>query len=246
LYESYGVPPSKCFFAPYSVDNDRFTGQAKQLRPMRAAIRSEWGIAPDAFCVLFCGKFIPKKRPDDLIKAAIKPGMSPRGRGLHLLFAGSGELGPALRAQTNVTYDAEASGSPMPNLAGKPLASFVGFLNQQEVSKAYVAADCLVLPSDHGETWGLVVNEAMASGLPCIISDRCGAAVDLGTAPSNRVFPCGNIENLAQCIADVCARRATTPNGSLLPESFSFATTIATVTKCAASLESFQSNRTHA
>src|SRR5262249_21925258 len=43
----------------------------------------------------------------------------------------------------------------------------------------YVAADCLVLPSDTRETWGLVVNEALASGLPCIVSDACGCAEDL-------------------------------------------------------------------
>jgi hypothetical protein len=42
-----------------------------------------------------------------------------------------------------------------------------------------VAADCLVLPSDHGETWGLLVNEALASGLPCLVSDACGCAEDL-------------------------------------------------------------------
>ena len=60
-----------------------------------------------------------------------------------------------------------------------PTASFVGFLNQSEISRAYVAADCLVLPSDATETWGLVVNEAMASGLPCIVSNACGCAEDL-------------------------------------------------------------------
>ncbi len=76
----------------------------------------------------------------------------------------------------------------------KPRASFAGFLNQTQVSNAYVAADCLVLPSDYDETWGLVVNEAMASGLPCIISDRCGCAPDLGNAGGNAVFSFGNIQ----------------------------------------------------
>jgi glycosyltransferase involved in cell wall biosynthesis len=42
-----------------------------------------------------------------------------------------------------------------------------------------VAADCLVLPSDAKETWGLVVNEAMASGLSCVVSNACGCAEDL-------------------------------------------------------------------
>lgn len=56
--------------------------------------------------------------------------------------------------------------------------TFTGFLNQGEISAAYAAADCLVLPSD-GETWGLVVNEAMACELPAIVSVSCGCSVDL-------------------------------------------------------------------
>jgi glycosyltransferase involved in cell wall biosynthesis len=42
-----------------------------------------------------------------------------------------------------------------------------------------VAADALVLPSDGGETWGLVVNEAMACGRACIVSDHVGAGPDM-------------------------------------------------------------------
>ena len=57
--------------------------------------------------------------------------------------------------------------------------SFAGFLNQSEIPLAYAAADALVLPSDAGETWGLVVNEAMACGRPAIVSDRVGCREDL-------------------------------------------------------------------
>jgi len=79
-------------------------------------------------------------------------------------------------------------------------------LNQTEVSQAYVAADCLVLPSGYNETWGLVVNEAMASGLPCIISDRCGCAPDLGKLSGNAVFSFGNISGLAERIVEVASQ----------------------------------------
>jgi glycosyltransferase involved in cell wall biosynthesis len=75
-----------------------------------------------------------------------------------------------------------------------PPASFTGFLNQSEISQAYVAADCLVLPSDYGETWGLVVNEALASGLPCLVSQACGCAEDLSICD---IFPLGDIDMLA-------------------------------------------------
>jgi glycosyltransferase involved in cell wall biosynthesis len=53
------------------------------------------------------------------------------------------------------------------------------FLTQEEMCGAYAAASCLALPSFHGETWGLVVNEAMACGLPVLVSDQCGCASTL-------------------------------------------------------------------
>lgn len=207
LYESYGVTADRLFHAPYCVDNDRFKQQAEALLPRRQELRQAWGIPDDAFCVLFCGKFIPKKHPHDLVKAAQILLDDRRLTNIHLLFAGSGELGGQLRAECHAVHDAEASisqfaarlRSPTPN-SQLPPASFTGFLNQTEVSKAYVAADCLVLPSDYGETWGLVVNEAMASGLPCIISDRCGSAEDLGGITPNQTYPFGNSTVLAECL----------------------------------------------
>jgi glycosyltransferase involved in cell wall biosynthesis len=75
-----------------------------------------------------------------------------------------------------------------------PPASFAGFLNQKEISQAYVAADCLVLPSDYRETWGLVVNEALASGVPCLVSQACGCAEDLSGCGT---FAPGDIETLS-------------------------------------------------
>jgi glycosyltransferase involved in cell wall biosynthesis len=198
LYESYGVRPSQMFSAPYCVDNTRFQQQAEALRPKRDQLRRAWGIPEGAFCPLFCGKFIPKKRPMDLVLAAQILRKSDPNSQIHLLFAGSGELGPELRSACSVAFDAESLSVQRSAFnVQSPPASFLGFLNQTRVSEAYVAADCLVLPSDYGETWGLVVNEAMASGLPCIISDHCGSAPDLGSRPPNLVFPCGDSQLLA-------------------------------------------------
>jgi glycosyltransferase involved in cell wall biosynthesis len=161
--------------------------------------RREWGISQDAFCVLFCGKFIAKKRPLDLVRAAASLRMSGRLPEIHLLFAGAGELGQDLRSATHPVFDAEPQAQASPDVRSPldcPPASFAGFLNQTEISRAYVAADCLVLPSDHDETWGLVVNEAMASGLPCIVSDACGCAEDM-IEPQWR-FPVGDVAALAE------------------------------------------------
>jgi glycosyltransferase involved in cell wall biosynthesis len=77
----------------------------------------------------------------------------------------------------------------------------LGFLNQTEIAKAYVAADCLILPSDAAETWGLVVNEAMACGLPCIVSEACGCADDL-VKPlfTDLCYPVGNIDAMERAL----------------------------------------------
>lgn len=184
LYEKFGVTEAKLYPAPYAVDNERFATQASVLRPQRAELRKKWGIPHDAFCVLFCGKFIAKKRPLDIVAAARTLLEKEQLSTLHILFVGSGELGPELRRACRVVFDAEGlvhSGCTRHKRSASvlPPASFVGFLNQKEISEAYVSADCLVLPSDYRETWGLVVNEALASGLPCLISRACGSAEEL-------------------------------------------------------------------
>jgi len=56
---------------------------------------------------------------------------------------------------------------------------FLPFLAQKELRKIYRNASCFILPSLFGETWGLTVNEAMASGLPVIVSDKAGCASTL-------------------------------------------------------------------
>lgn len=210
LYLSYGVPEARLVAAPYAVDNERFATQAAALRPCRAELRRQWGIAEDAFCVLFCGKLVGKKRPLDLVAAARRLQADGRIPEIHLLFAGAGELGGKLRASCNVVYDSEMQDEATSTERGElPRASFAGFLNQTEISRAYVAADCLVLPSDHGETWGLVVNEAMVSGLPCIVSDACGCAEDL--VRKEWSFPIGNVEALVSALANFWHRRPEMP-----------------------------------
>jgi glycosyltransferase involved in cell wall biosynthesis len=162
FYILNGVKPRRLFTSRYFVDNKRFQAGAEQIRGERDRIRLEWNIPAGHTCFLFAGKLVPKKRILDLLKALnIAKRELPS---IHLLVAGSGELLEEARA-----FSASL---------GLPV-TFAGFLNQTEISKAYVAADCLVLPSDYGETWGLVVNEAMASGLPAIVSDRVGCGPDL-------------------------------------------------------------------
>jgi glycosyltransferase involved in cell wall biosynthesis len=199
-----GISEARLYRAPYAVDNHRFAVQAAALRNRRLEIRNQWRIGEDAFCILFCGKFIPKKRPLDVVAAVRKLLQNLKIRNVHLLFVGSGILGPQLREACHVVFDAEApkgfegvrNYGPVPE---RPSASFTGFLNQTQISASYIAADCLVLPSDYGETWGLVVNEALASGLPCLVSQACGCAEDLSTF----TFPVGDVDALSSRLLDI-------------------------------------------
>jgi len=189
FYLGYGISPERLSLAPYCVDNARFAKAASELSARRPELRARWGIEPEAYVVLFCGKLIAKKRPLDLVGAArLLPSVG--GRPVHLLFAGDGELGRAVK---------EALGAP-----GSSPGTVTGFLNQSEIHGAFAAADCLVLPSDQSETWGLVVNEALASGLPVVVSDRCGCAEDLAAplGPDNR-YRFGDIAGLAHAIGQV-------------------------------------------
>jgi glycosyltransferase involved in cell wall biosynthesis len=217
FYRSHGIADAKLVSAPYCIDQENFRRRAEELLPQRPELRRRWNVPEDAWCVLFCGKFISKKRPLDLVAAA-RLARLPAGRRLHLLFVGDGALRPELLA---------ALGVP-----GATPATLVGFLNQTEISQAFVAADCLVLPSDYGETWGLVVNEALAAGLPTIVSNRCGCAVDLAQPQGpNHVYPCGDIPALAGCIVAVALQPPLPALLQQLSESHSPARTAETVTR---------------
>src|SRR5206468_11090595 len=158
---AFGIPESQVFNGPHCVDNDFFSAQAAlyQTTETRPELRQSLGINIHDFVILFVGKFENKKRPVDAVRAAAR-----LGPGVSLLMVGMGELNEELHVaaqRLNVRV------------------VFAGFLNQSQRGRAYAAADCLVLPSDWGETWGLVVNEAMATGVPCVVSDRVGCAPDL-------------------------------------------------------------------
>jgi glycosyltransferase involved in cell wall biosynthesis len=104
--------------------------------------------------------------------------------GLHVVFAGSGVLRPDLeeRAAQN-------------DLTGR--VHFLGFVNQRQLPAIYAASDFLVLPSEY-EPFGLVVNEAFASGRTAIVSEACGSVGDLvKDGETGYVVPVGDLETLS-------------------------------------------------
>ena len=200
FYLSHGVSPSRMFDAPYCVENERFARAAAAAEPRRSTLREQWGIPEEAVCFLYCGKFEPKKHPVELVKAFLDARHQlshsfPAARPIHLLMVGDGELKDQCQ-RLSASDEVVASGA-------SPLASitYTGFLNQSQIVDAYVASDCLVLPSDAGETWGLVVNEAFACGRPAIVSDLVGCSQDLILADETGfTFPFGDWETLARIL----------------------------------------------
>lgn len=186
-YEHYRFPAERLFFSPHCIDADWF--RQKATLEARAGVRMRYGIKDETPILLFAGKLIPMKRPNDVIAAAAT--CRSRGMNLEVMIAGSGVLEPQIREQ------ARELGVPV---------HMLGFCNQSQMPEVYAACDMLILPSEAAETWGLVVNEALACGKPFIISDTCGCAGDFaldGTA--GRAAPRANIEGLADAILDVLA-----------------------------------------
>lgn len=182
----YGVPMERIFFAPHFVDNEWFQKKADQARLDRNTLRDKWGADPAMMVALFVGKFIPEKRAGDFLKGVAHA--REKGAAVLAVLVGSGEMEPLLRQY--------AEDQKVP-------AIFEGFRNQSELPACYVAADALVLPSC-SETWGLVVNEAMACRLPALVSDAVGCTPDLiDEGVTGFTFPAGKTEALGERLLQV-------------------------------------------
>src|SRR5262249_6123950 len=137
------------------------------------------------------GNLPARNRPLDVVRAAARTAAPAT-----VLVAGAGPLDVAMRAEAG--------------RLGVDL-KMLGFQNQSEMGRAYAIADCLVLPSDWSETWGLVVNEALASGLPAVVSDAVGWAPDLvQEGRSGGEYPLGNVAALTAQLDTIRSRMPAT------------------------------------
>jgi glycosyltransferase involved in cell wall biosynthesis len=184
-----GAAETRIYASPASVDNEEFASNAAPHLPCgpRAEARLRLAAGPQDFVVLFAGKLEAKKRPLDAVRAAAS-----LGRDALLVVAGSGPLQDEMRCEA-ARLDVRLTS--------------LGFVNQRQMGEVYAAADCLVLPSDAHESWGLVVNEAMATGLPAVVSDHVGCGPDLiipgKTGETHRA---GDVQDLARALERVRAR----------------------------------------
>jgi len=194
-YEQLGCDPSRLVFSPYCVDASAFEVDEDARGRLRDQIRKELRVTPEHLVILFSGKLIPKKRPDLLLEAVRDLSRSSK-RPISMVFLGDGELRPALETESRA-LDAVHT-------------VFAGFKNQRLLSPYYHAADVMVLPSQHSETWGLVVNEALMHGVPCVVSSAVGCAEDLVVPDrTGEVFEVGSRSSLLEALmraADLTGR----------------------------------------
>ncbi|MDB9518294.1 glycosyltransferase family 4 protein [Roseofilum reptotaenium CS-1145] len=174
---SLGVPEDRIFITPYVVDNDVIAETARNCS--QGTMRSQWNIPEDATVVVFCAKFIPRKRPQDVIEAFAKANIS----NSYLLMVGDGPLADHLKAQTK-------------ELGIKDQVCFLGLVKYSNLPEVYASSNILAFSSEY-EPYGLPVNEAMICGIPVVVSDRIGAGYDLvEEGKTGFTYPCGDIDAL--------------------------------------------------
>ena len=155
------IDESTIFTAPNAVDNDLFASAAAAARQNETAVRRELALPERYF--LFVGRLVREKGVFELLLAYAKLDESMR-REVGLVLVGDGECRQALQEQGSAV-------SP-------GVVRFAGFAQREQLAVYYALAETLILPT-YTDTWGLVVNEAMACGLPVILSRAAGSAADL-------------------------------------------------------------------
>lgn len=158
-FQKYGMSKPQLTYAPHVVDNTRFSHNAAAHEAEACQWRKLLRIPNDSVTFLFVGKLIDLKSPLLLLKAFQKLHSDQKP---HLVYVGNGDCEPKLRS-----HAADAKN-----------VHFIPFQNQSRMPVVYRLGDVVCLPSG-SETWGLVVNEAMASGRSVIVSDKVGCARDL-------------------------------------------------------------------
>jgi len=184
FYRFYGVADDKLFFTPYCVDNDFLVKEAQNLLPKKEKLKENLGLPLEYPVILYLSKINANKRPFDLVEAYrnLKAPAS-------LVFVGDGPLYQKLNR-----YIRKKS---IKNVF------FFGFQNYSQVTQYYSISDIFVLPSA-GESWGIVINEAMCFGLPIITTNKVMAAQDLVRDGENGyILSAGDIPALTNALKDL-------------------------------------------
>jgi glycosyltransferase involved in cell wall biosynthesis len=172
-YEHFGLNQKQLIFVPHAIDNVRFSND-RSIESNK--LRESLGIHLEEILILFAGKLESKKNPEILLKTFLKSKSN-----LHLLFVGNGALEESLKSKVKQSVSRGISISEQ--------VHFMDFQNQTHMPMIYQACDIFCLPSrGPGETWGLAVNEAMASGKAILVTNKVGCNLDLVDESNGFIF----------------------------------------------------------
>jgi phosphatidylinositol alpha 1,6-mannosyltransferase len=163
---------------------------AERFHPNRRSqeIRDRLGVG-DRFTFLYVGRLAPEKRPEQIVEAfRLASALVPAGT-IQLVIAGTGPLEAQLRA------------------AAPPGVVFLGFLDRRSrLPDLYANCDAFVFASVT-ETLGLVVLEAMASGLPVVAAPAGGVRDHLRHDQNGLAYPPGSVDEMAQAMITLVTER---------------------------------------
>jgi glycosyltransferase involved in cell wall biosynthesis len=160
--EFLGIPPKRIFVGYDVVDNDYFSHQAEAVRENAPHLRKKYSLPENYFLAM--GRFDAKKNFLRLLEAYSHYRQDYDDEAWGLVICGAGPLEYEIKLKANQL-----------NLHQ---VQFPGFAQITDLPIYYGLARCFIMPS-LGDTWGLVINEAMASGLPVLVSRACGCTPDL-------------------------------------------------------------------
>ncbi len=185
---NFGINSQHIFIAPNAVDNEFFSQASRTARENIEVTREKMRLPVRYF--LFAGRLVRAKGIFDLVEAY-------------------GALPQTVRSEVGLVFvgDGPDRGS-LEELAARVHPGSIhvaGFAQRDTLAAYYALADAFVLPT-HTDPWGLVVNEAMACGLPIICSDVAGCASDLVAGNHNgRTFPAGDVQRLTAALLEIAS-----------------------------------------
>lgn len=182
-YLRYGLRESQLRFAPHAVDNLRFSDSGGKYTREAKLWKKELGIEENDIVLLFAGKFENIKQPLLLLNT-VQHLNTTRSNKLKLILVGNGQQEQALKEQAQDNQH----------------IIFLDFQNQSKMPIIYRLGNIFCLPSS-SETWGLAINESLASGIPVLVSNKVGCASDLVVSgKTGEIFRAGDQQRLNMAI----------------------------------------------
>jgi glycosyltransferase involved in cell wall biosynthesis len=173
-----GVPEDKIRFSPRGIDSHRFHPSKRN-----GFFGSRYRLGDDVLKLLYVGR-ISKEKNLDLLENAFRK-LCKSHENIHLVIVGEGPYFEEMKKRT----------------AGLPV-TFTGFLDGEDLCQAYASSDVFVFPSST-DTFGNVILEAQASGLPVVVTDEGGPKENLIPGKTGYVIPANDENRFAGALHDL-------------------------------------------